>query len=311
MSGFRKKLQAQGFYQTFALLGVAYLVVFAYIPMFGLIIAFKDYKLVSGIQGFFTSQWVGLKWLAEFYNDLDFWRIIRNTAVMSALKLVFTFPIPILFALILNEVRKQAIKRVVQTVSYLPHFISWIVVSGLLFSMLNEHSGLINQALQALGWIEQPISFLASSNYFWGIVVASDIWKEMGWWTIIFLAAIVGVDQSLYEAAVVDGAGRMQRILYITLPCIKPTIIIVLILSLGNLFGGGLGGSNFEQAYLLGNSLNNEVSEILQTYTLKMGLAQGRYSYATAIDLMQSIIALILILTSNFLAKRVSGVGLF
>ncbi|MFD0714690.1 ABC transporter permease [Paenibacillus sp. GCM10027626] len=306
-----KKIRSQGFYQTFAVLGVLYLFVFAYIPMFGLIIAFKDFKLASGIPGFFTSEWVGLKWFEEFYNDINFWKIIRNTVAISVLKLIFTFPIPILFALILNEVRKQAVKRVVQTVSYLPHFISWIVVSGIVFSMLNESNGLINQGLIALGMIKEPISFLANSNYFWAILVVSDVWKEMGWWTILFLAAIVGVDQTMYEAAVVDGASRIQRIIKITLPSIKPTIVIVLILSLGNLFGGGLGGSNFEQAYLLGNQLNNDVSEILQTYTLKMGLAQGRYSYATAIDLLQSVISLILVFTSNYLAKRASGVGLF
>jgi putative aldouronate transport system permease protein len=306
-----KKLKSQAFYQLFALLGIVYLLIFAYIPMVGLIIAFKDYKITSGISGFFTSKWVGFKWLLEFYNDLNFWQIIRNTVVISVLKLVFTFPAPILFALVLNEVRKQAVKRVVQTVSYLPHFISWVVVSGMIFSFLNVQNGLVNQVLVGLGIVQEPISFLGDPKYFWALLVLSDIWKEMGWWTIIFLAAIVGIDPTLYEAALVDGAGRLQRIRYITLPSIKPTIVIVLILSLGNLFGGGLGGSNFEQAYLLGNPVNNHVSEILQTYTLKMGLAQGRYSYATAIGLIQSVISLILIYVSNYAAKRISGVGLF
>ena len=311
MSKIWKKLKSQAFYQLFALLGIVYLLIFAYIPMVGLIIAFKDYKITSGISGFFTSKWVGFKWLLEFYNDLNFWQIIRNTVVISVLKLVFTFPAPILFALVLNEVRKQAVKRVVQTVSYLPHFISWVVVSGMIFSFLNVQNGLVNQVLVGLGIVQEPISFLGDPKYFWALLVLSDIWKEMGWWTIIFLAAIVGIDPTLYEAALVDGAGRLQRIRYITLPSIKPTIVIVLILSLGNLFGGGLGGSNFEQAYLLGNPVNNHVSEILQTYTLKMGLAQGRYSYATAIGLIQSVISLILIYVSNYAAKRISGVGLF
>ncbi|WP_274363101.1 ABC transporter permease [Paenibacillus thermotolerans] len=306
-----KQFKSQLFYQVCALLGIGFLLVFAYTPMVGIIIAFKDYKLSSGIPGFITSEWAGFKWFAEFYHDIRFWQIIRNTVVVSILKLVFTFPVPIIFALVLNEVRRQRVKRTVQTVSYLPHFISWIVVSGMLFSFFNEQTGVVNQVLVGSGMTDKGISFLSDPAYFWPIAVLSDIWKEMGWWTIIFLAAIVGVDQSLYEAAVVDGASRIQRIVYITLPSIKGTIIIVLILSIGNLFGGGLGGSNFEQSYLLGNPVNNSVSEILQTYTLKMGLAQGRYSYATAIGLIQSVISLLLIYLSNFLSKRFSGVGLF
>lgn len=306
-----RTLRQQKFYQISVLIGIAYLLVFAYVPMVGLIIAFKNFKLSSGIPGFFTSEWVGFKWFLEFYRDISFWQIIRNTVVISLLKILFTFPIPILFAIALNEVRKEGLKRFAQTASYLPHFISWVVVSGMLFSFLNSQNGVVNQLLMAVGWIDKPISFLASGSYFWPMLVLSDIWKEMGWWTIIFLAAIAGVDPTLHEAAVVDGAGRMQRILYVTLPSIKTTIIVVLILALGNLFGGGLGGSNFEQAYLLGNPVNNSVSEIIQTYTLKMGLAQGRYSYATAIGLIQSVISLTLILVSNYSAKKASGVGLF
>jgi putative aldouronate transport system permease protein len=306
-----KRFKSQLFYQVCALMSIAFLLIFAYTPMVGLIIAFKNYRLTSGIPGFFTSNWVGFKWFIEFYHDIDFWLIIRNTVMISSLKLIFTFPVPIFFALVLNEVRKQGVKRIVQTVSYLPHFISWVVVSGMIFSFFNEQTGLVNQFLVSAGLVNKPISFLSDPSYFWPMAVLSDIWKEMGWWTIIFLAAIVGVDSALYEAAVVDGATRLQRIRYITLPSIKGTIIIVLILSIGNLFGGGLGGSNFEQSYLLGNPVNNGMSEILQTYTLKMGLAQGRYSYATAIGLIQSVISLLLIYLSNFLSKRMSGIGLF
>lgn len=308
---FLRKLKSQAWLQGFALMGILYLIIFSYIPMVGIIIAFKDFRLASGIIGFFTSKWVGFKWFNEFFTDITFWPIIRNTISISLLKIVFTFPIPILFAITINEVRNQKVKRVVQTVSYLPHFISWVVVSGMIFSFLNEQNGLINQVLIRFGLIDKAIPFLADPKYFWPMLVISDVWKEMGWWAIIFLAAIAGIDPTLYEAAVVDGAGRMRRIISITLPSIKGTIIIVLILSLGNLFGGGLGGSNFDQAYLLGNPVNNSVSEILQTYTLRMGLAQGRYSYATAIGLLQSVISLILIYSSNFFAKKASGVGLF
>jgi putative aldouronate transport system permease protein len=308
---FLRKLKSQAWLQGFALMGILYLIIFSYIPMVGIIIAFKDFRLASGIIGFFTSKWVGFKWFNEFFTDITFWPIIRNTISISLLKIIFTFPIPILFAITINEVRNQKVKRVVQTVSYLPHFISWVVVSGMIFSFLNEQNGLINQVLIRVGLVDKALPFLADPKYFWPMLVISDVWKEMGWWAIIFLAAIAGIDPTLYEAAVVDGAGRMRRILSITLPSIKGTIIIVLILSLGNLFGGGLGGSNFDQAYLLGNPVNNSVSEILQTYTLRMGLAQGRYSYATAIGLLQSVISLILIYSSNFFAKKASGVGLF
>lgn len=304
-------LKEQKYLQIFTLLGIVFLIIFAYIPMVGIIIAFKDYKITSGFSGFFTSKWVGFKYFIEFYNDVYFWPIIRNTLVLSLLKLVFTFPAPIIFALILNELRNEKIKKVVQTVSYLPHFISWAVVAGLLFAFLNQQTGLINQMLVSLKLVDGPISFLADPKYFWAICVISDVWKEMGWWTIIFLAAIVGVDQEIYQASIVDGAGRLQRIWYITLPSIKDTIIVVLILSLGSLLGGGLGGSNFEQAYLLGNTVNYDVSNILQTYTMTVGLTKGRYSYAAAMGLIQSVISLILVYSSNYLSKKISGSGLF
>ncbi len=304
-------LKEQKYLQAFTLLGIVFLIIFAYIPMVGIIIAFKDYKITSGFSGFFTSKWVGFKYFIEFYNDVYFWPIIRNTLVLSLLKLVFTFPAPIIFALILNELRNEKIKKVVQTVSYLPHFISWVVVAGLLFAFLNQQTGLINQMLISLKLVDEPISFLADPKYFWPICVISDVWKEMGWWTIIFLAAIVGIDQEIYQASIVDGAGRLQRIWYITLPSIKETIIVVLILSLGSLLGGGLGGSNFEQAYLLGNTVNYDVSNILQTYTMTVGLTKGRYSYAAAMGLIQSVISLILVYSSNYLSKKISGSGLF
>lgn len=306
-----RRFKSQLILQIFALVGVAFLIVFSFIPMVGIIIAFKDYKLTQGLIGFFTSQWVGLRWFEEFYNDVAFWAIIRNTVVMSLLKLFFTFPVPILLALAINEVHFSPLKRTVQTVSYLPHFISWVVVSGMIFSFLNEQNGLLNQILLGMGFIDKPISFLAQSKYFLPMVVISDIWKEMGWWAIIFLAAITGVDTALYEAAKVDGAGRLRQIWNITLPSIKGTIIIVLIMSIGNLFGGGISGSNFDQAYMLGNAANNDVSEIIQTYTLKMGLSQGRFSYATAIGLIQSVISLLLVTVSNTISKKLTGTGLY
>lgn len=303
------KFKEQAILQVIALIGILYLILFHYIPMVGIIIAFKNFRLASGLAGFFTSKWVGLKWFHEFVTDIVFWPIVRNTLVLSFAKLIFTFPMPIIFALVLNEVRGQKLKKITQTVSYLPHFISWIVVSGMIFSFANEQNGIINQLFGLFGL--KHISILSDPKYFVSMCVISGVWKEMGWWTIIFLAAIVGIDPTLYEAAVVDGAGRLRRMWDITLPSIKGTIIVVLILSLGDLLGGGLGGSNFDQAYLLGNNVNYNVSEILQTYTLKMGLSQGRFSYATAIGLIQSIVSLILVYSSNLFAKKASGTGLF
>lgn len=310
-SSFLRHFRQQWRLQVLAIMGMAFLLIFSYIPMVGIVLAFNNYKAKSGLLGFFTSEWVGLKWFVELFSDPIFWPIFRNTLVMSLWKLAFSFPLPILFALALNEMRNQRLKRVMQTVSYLPHFISWVIVQGILVSFLNMQTGVINQLLLRLGVVKDAIPFLSDSRYFLPMVVISDIWKEMGWWSIIFLAAITGIDPTLYEAAMVDGASRMQKIRYVTLPSIRPTIVVVLILSLGGLLGGGLGGSNFEQAYLLGNDVNASRSEILQTYTLKMGLSVGRYSYATAVGLMQSLISVVLVVSSNFFSKKITGDGLF
>lgn len=211
----------------------------------------------------------------------------------------------------LNEVKHMAFKRLVQTISYLPHFISWVVVVGVSYAFLSADVGVVNKALMAMGFTDEPLAFLTSPNYFWGLAVGSAVWKEMGWWTIIFLAAISGISPSLYEAAEIDGAGRLARIRYITLPGMKGTIVVVLVLTIGSILGGGLVGSNFEQAYLFGNSINNPTSEIVQTYAFRVGLSDGRFSYAAAIDLIQSVISVALIFSSNYIAKRVSGSSLF
>jgi putative aldouronate transport system permease protein len=295
----------------FVLTGMLIVFIFQYMPMFGILMAFKQYSITTGIKGIFTSQWVGLKYFEELFNAYNFEQMMKNTIGISLLKLVFTFPVPILLAIMLNEVRSRFFKRFVQTVSYFPHFISWIVVSGLLVIFFSTNAGIVNDALLSLGIIKEPIALLSEPDYFWGLAVGSAMWKEAGWWAIIFLAAISGLDPSLYEAAEIDGAGRMRRIWHITLPGIRGTIVVVLILAVGSLLGGGLVGSNFEQSYLLGNVMNSEKSEILQTYAFKMGLAQGRYAYATAIDLLQSIIAIILVFGSNYISKKATKSGLF
>jgi putative aldouronate transport system permease protein len=229
---------------------------------------------------------------------------------MSLSKLVFTFPLPILLALVLNEVKRNGIKRVVQTASYLPYFISWVIVLGFCQIFLTQY-GVVNTIAMKVGLTSKEIPFLTSPNLFLPLVISSAAWKDTGWWAIIFLAAIAGIDPALYEAAEMDGAGRLSRIWHITLPGIRSTITIVLILALGNMLGGGLFGSNFEQAYLLGNPANNSASEIIQTYVVRVGLSNGRFSYAAAAGLMQSVISVFLVYTSNLIARRVSGDSLF
>ena len=276
------KFRRQKELQFFALAGVAYLIIFSIIPMFGIILAFKSYKITAGISGIFTSEWVGLKYFKEFFSDYRFWELLRNTIVLSSLKMIFAFPVPIILAILISECRNEKFKRVIQTASYL-------------------HMGIIDSG----------IPFLTDPNMFWGTSVVLSIWKSSGWWAIIFLAAISGIDKTLYEAASIDGAGRLKRIWHIALPGIKGSIITVLILSIGSFLGGGMVGSNFEQSFLMGNTVNNAKSEIIQTYAFKMGMAQGRFSYATAVDLVQSMTSIVLILISNTIVKKITGDGLF
>ena len=276
--------------------------------MFGIIIAFKDYNISKGIGGMFTSSFVGLKHFKEFFGDYKFSQLFRNTLVLSLLKLAFSFPMPIFLALLLNEVKLRWFKRLVQTVSYLPYFISWVIVAGFC-QILLSNGGVVNDFIVALGG--DRLQLLTAERFFWPLAVFTAMWKETGWWAIIFLAAIAIIDITLYEAADIDGASRLQKIRYITFPGIKPTITIVLILALGNLMGGGLSGSNFEQSYLLGNNGNINMSEVLQVYVLNIGLSKGRFAYATAVGLFQSVISLFLIFVSNFVARQVSGEGLF
>ncbi len=306
-----RKFKRQKELQIFALIGVAILFVFSYLPLFGIIIAFKDYSINDGFQGILTSDWAGLKNFREFFSYYKFPELLRNTLALSLLKLVFTFPAPIILALLLNGMRCIPFKRAVQTVSYLPNFISWVLVYTIANAFLNGDIGVINQLLMRAGIISKAIPFLTSTKYFYGVATFLAVWKNSGYWAIIFLAAMTGIDPQLYEAAEIDGAGRWKRIIHITLPGIRSSIVTVLILSIGSLLGGGMGGSNFEQCWIFGNTINNSVSEIIQTYAFKMGLSQGRFAYATAVDLVQSMISVLLILISNFAAKKFAGEGLF
>lgn len=302
----------QRYLQIFAIMGFLYMLLFSYFPMFGIQIAFRDYKPAMGIAGMFTAPLTsehGFYHFNTFFRDPNFGTVMRNTVVLSLLKLLFSFPIPIFFALAINEMRGTVLKRIVQTVSYLPHFISWVIVYGLIFSFFNTSNGVVNSLLRDSG--RNQIEFLTGREYYYVLAVASDMWKEMGWWSIIFLAAISGIDQGQYESARVDGASRMRCIWSITLPNIRGTIMIVLILSIGSLMSGGMGGSNFDQSYLLGNAINYTRSVTLPYYIYEMGLTKFRFSYATAIGLFQSLISLVLVLSSNWASNKLTGTSFF
>jgi putative aldouronate transport system permease protein len=274
-----------------------FILVFNYIPMYGVLMAFQDYNLY---KGFLNSPWAGFKHFDMFFNSPDFFRVIRNTIVISALKLVINFPAPIVLALMLNEVKNMAFKRIVQTISYLPHFLSWVIVSGFTISMLSVDNGSLNILLQALGIIDKPINFLSMPENFWAIIITTNLWKEVGFATIVYLAAIAGVDQSMYEAASIDGANKFKQIFLITLPSITPVIIIFLILSIGNLLNAG-----FDDLLLLGSSpMLRDVADVIDTYAYRTGIINNRFSYAAAVGLFKAIISVGLLTGANYIARR-------
>ncbi|RAV14163.1 ABC transporter permease [Paenibacillus contaminans] len=280
---------------------IVYYVVFHYIPIYGVIIAFKSYKFSLGIWG---SPWIGLEHFRDLFAVPSFWQVFRNTLLISSYKFVFGFPIPIVFALLLNEIRQAYFKRFVQTVSYFPHFLSWVVLAGMAIAFLSPSSGPVNLVLQALGM--KPIYFLGNPEWFRTVLVASDIWKELGWSTIVYLAAIAGVNPELYEAATVDGAGRFQRVWSVTLPAMTPVITIMLIFAVGRLIS-----DDFDQVYNLLNPAVLGVGDVLGTYTYRMGLVNMEYSFATAVGLFRNLIAFALILAANYIAKKINDYGLW
>ncbi|GAB2560192.1 ABC transporter permease [Gracilibacillus alcaliphilus] len=283
------------------MLPVLYFVIFKYIPMFGAVIAFKDYNVVQGIIG---SPWVGWKHFENFFNNPVAWDLIRNTFLLSVFQLAVTFPLPILLALSLNEIKDGIFKRSVQTLTYAPYFISTVIIVSMLILMLSPRTGIVNDLLGLVGI--DAINFLGQADMFRSIFVWSDAWQVTGYSAIIYLAALAGIDRQQYEAAKIDGASRLQKIWNIDIPGIMPTIVIILILSVGNLMAIG-----FEKVYLLQNPLNLSTSEILQTYVYKMGIINANFSFATAVGLFNSIINLILLVIVNSVAKKISGNGLW
>ena len=297
-----KEMKRQSFLLIVSFFIVVYGIIFYYWPLTGWLMAFENYKPKKGIFG---SKFVGLDKFKFLFEDDVFIKVIRNTFAMGFINLVTTTIMAVLFAVILNEVRRAWVKKPIQTISYLPHFLSWIVVTGILHTSLSA-SGIVNDILLKLGFIDQAINFFAYPKYFWWIVAFAQNWKETGWNAIIYLAAITAIDPSLYEAASIDGADRLQKIRYITLPGIKPTFLVLLLMNVGNVLNAG-----FEVQYLLGNGLVQSVSQTIDIYVLKWGISQNDYSLGTAAGLFKSAVSIALIVIANEIAKRHSEQRLF
>ncbi|MFC4137656.1 MULTISPECIES: sugar ABC transporter permease [unclassified Microbacterium] len=284
-----------------ALPGIAYFIIFKYVPMAGLVIAFQDYSPFRGITG---SPWVGFDHFVRFFTEDTFGMLLTNTVVISLLLLIFSFPVPIILALMLNELRLKFFQRSIQTVIYLPHFMSWVIVVSLFYVLLTTDGGSINQLLQS--WGLPAIPFLTDPNWLRPLYTMQEIWKTAGWGTIIYLAAMTGVDLQLYEAAEIDGAGRWSQTWHITLPAIRPVIIVMFILAIGDFLELG-----FEHMFLMLNSLNREVGEIFDTYVYTAGIQNGQLSYATAVGLFKGLVGLVLVVGANRMAKKFGEEGVF
>lgn len=279
-----------------------YTFIFSYYPLSGWIMAFQNYKPAKGYSG---SPFVGFDQFKFLFKDIEFWRSVRNTLGMSIMNLVFGFLFAIVFALLLNEIKSLKFKRFTQTASYLPHFLSWIIVCSLVSNMLSTDDGMINNFLMSIGLIKKPVLWLGEQKYFWWITTFANIWKETGWNSIIYIAAIAGIDQSLYEAADLDGANRFQKMWDVTLPGIKSTIIVLLIMNLGWVLN-----ASFEVPYILGSGLLQDVSQTIDIFVLKYGMSIGNYSLATAAGIFKSVISLVLVFSTNAISNKLGERGL-
>ena len=291
----KKELYKQRVLIIWSAIFVVYGFIFYYLPLGGWVMAFQNYKNKTG---FFHSKWVGLDKFKFLFSDVTFLKVIRNTFCMGALNLVFTTVFAIFFAVMLNEIRINAIKKPIQTISYLPHFLSWIIVTGIMNDALSS-TGIVNELLKNFGLIKDTVPFFSIPALFWPIVTFAHLWKETGWNAIIYMSAITAIDPSLYEAASIDGAGRWDKIKHITLPGIKPTIIVLLIMNMGNLLNAG-----FEIQYLLGNGLVKSVSDTIDIYVLTWGISQNDYSLGTAAGIFKSVVSIAIILIANGIAKK-------
>lgn len=286
-------LSHKGLY-LFLLPGLIFLIIFHYVPMYGIVIAFKDFSVVKGIWG---SPWVGLKNFSDLFRSQQFPLVFKNSIIFSLLRLASGFPAPILLALLLNEVRHNGYKRAVQTVSYVPHFISWVVVCGMVKNLLSpSNEGVVNAVIKMFGGT--PVNFLLSEGWFRIIIIIAEIWKEAGWGAIVYLAALSGIDPSLYEAATIDGASRLQRIWHVTLPGLASTIVVLLIMRMGHILENG-----FEQIFLLYSPMVYNVADVFETYIYRTGMLEGRFSYSTALGLFKSAVGLVMVYSTNYLSR--------
>lgn len=297
----RKDFKANWTLYLMVLIPLAYLILFCYIPMGGIQLAFKEYNVKKGIWG---SPWVGFYNFQRFFRSYKFTMLLKNTILINVYSLVVGFPIPIIFALLLNYLRQKRFKKTIQMLSYAPYFISTVVMSGMIIIFLDPNTGVINRILQLLGM--EAVNFMGEAKYFKSIYVWSSVWQGMGWASIIYIAALSGVDYQLHEAAIVDGATKLQRILHVDLPSIKPTIIMLLILQIGSLMSVG-----FEKVFLLQNQLNMSASDVLSTYVYRVGLVDNDYGYSTAVGLFNSLINMFLLITANLIAKRTTNESLW
>ncbi|WP_416151388.1 ABC transporter permease [Salipaludibacillus sp. HK11] len=303
MRYFLKKCKEQKTLIYMSMPFVIWLIIFRYVPLAGWTMAFQDFKPARPLT---DQAWVGFDQFIFLFSDARFMEVLRNTIAMSLINLVLGFVTAISLAILLNELQNLTFKRVVQTISYMPHFLSWVVAAGLVSAVLSMESGIVNIILTNLGIIREPIMWLGVGEYFWGIIGASDVWKNVGWNTIIYLAAITMIDTEQYEAAEIDGASRLQRIRYITIPGMKPVIIILLIMNLGYILESG-----FEAQYLLMNPMNMDYAENLDIFVLRYGISMGNFSLATAAGIFKTVVSFIFLFSANSLAKKMGEARLF
>ncbi|RSL35233.1 sugar ABC transporter permease [Salibacterium salarium] len=298
---FKQKLRRDKWLYLLLIPGIIYFALFKYLPMWGILMAFQDY---SPFLGFWESDWVGFTHFQNFFSNPDFFRLLRNTLILAVYDIIFFFPVPIILSLLINEVRITLFKRTVQTLVYIPHFMSWVIIASISYVFLTTSGGIINDIIAH--FTGETVSFLSHPDWFRPMIIGQVIWKEVGWGTVIFLAALANVSSEQYEAAIVDGAGRFRRVWHVTLPALRSTIVILLILRLGNFLDQG-----FQQIYLMTNSLNREVADVFDTYVYFMGITQGAFSYSTAVGLFKAVVGIILIYGANWFAKKMGQEGLF
>lgn len=296
-----RRIKLERAWYAMMLLPVVYLVIFHYLPMAGIVVAFKDYRIAKGVFG---SEWVGFKWFIQFFESFYFWRLMRNTLLISFYTLVFGFPVPVVFALMLNEIRIVPLKRIAQTVSYLPYFVSLVIIVGMLVTFLSPNSGIVNVAIRSLGG--EPVNFMGQQRWFRALYIGSHIWQWFGFSSIIYLAAIAGISQELYDAAEVDGASRIQRIRFVTVPGMAPTIIILLILNLGHAMS-----VNWEKNLLMYSPVIYEVADVIDTYVYRRGIVSGEYSFGAAVGLFKNVVNLVFLVVFNRLARRFTDTSLW